>query len=51
MIHSLNIKDKLFLILSTFFELVLNEGHLFHKVNKRESQNCGKEEERDLPLI
>lgn len=34
-----------------FFAWVLNEGHLFHKVNKRASQNHGKEEERDLPLI
>lgn len=52
MIHSLNTDIKeTFLILSflpKFLEPVLNEGHLFCKVNKRESQNNGKEEERDL---
>lgn len=55
MIHSLNTDIKeTFLILSflpKFLDLVLNEGHLFCRVNKRDSQNHGKEEERDLSLI
>ena len=47
MIHSLNTDIKeTFLTLSflpKFIEPFLYEGHLFCKVNKRESQNQGKE--------